>query len=90
MRLVRTYFRLYESDLLLNWTHINWLKVFKLIQQKERSLTALNLGAGQFATDYNFEIAFFALVLYGLCCTGISTGNVTYQYLEIPFAETTD
>lgn len=78
MRLVRTYFRLYESDLLLNWTHINWLKVFKLIQQKERSLTALNLGAGQFATDYNF-------ILYGLCCTG----NVTYQYLEIPFPETT-
>jgi len=30
-----------------------------LIQQKERSLTALNLGAGQFTTDYNFEIAFF-------------------------------
>lgn len=86
MRLVRTYFRLYESDLLLNWTHINWLKVFKLIQQKERSLTASNLGAGQFTTDYNFEIAFFLRSF----CMGISTGSVTYQYLEIPFRETTD
>lgn len=86
MRLVRTYFRLYESDLLLNWTHINWLKVFKLIQQKERSLTASNLGAGQFHYNY-FEIAFFCCSFYMVSCC---TGSETYQYLEIPFPVTTD